>query len=177
MCDSCLANPSFFFSLLPQPPLTKRTKREVLSCKFSSWGQPTPLPFCPDCGSAMYMWGRLLYRSDCGCVQRTRVCYGRIEGDTASSTRCCSGGVDIERLPPFPRPRGNGLQQTQAQSIDLACSFQRSPRLMSWVLGPLRRLKTQGVATESESTTFAQLTVRAHRGVESHNKHQRVDPI
>ena len=55
----------FFFSLLPQPPLTKRTKREVLSCEFSSWGQPTPLPFCPDCVSAMYMWGRLLYRSDC----------------------------------------------------------------------------------------------------------------
>ena len=55
--DSCLATPSSFFSLLRHPPLTKRTKREVLSCEFSSWGQPTPLPFCPDSGSAMYMWG------------------------------------------------------------------------------------------------------------------------
>ena len=30
----------------------------------------------------------------------------------------------------------------------LACSLPRSPRLMSWVLGPLDKLKTQGVATE-----------------------------
>ena len=78
-----------FMSGDQKPPLTKRTKREVLSCEFSSLGQPTPLPFCPDCGSAMYMWRRLLYRSDCGCVQRTRVCYGRIEGDTPSSSCCC----------------------------------------------------------------------------------------
>ena len=98
VCDSCLATPSFFFSLLRRPPLTKshpkRTKREVLSGEFSSWGQPTALAFRPDCGSAMYMRGHLLYRSDCGCVQRTRVCSGRIEGDTASSSSsscCCSG--------------------------------------------------------------------------------------
>ena len=80
-----------------KPPLTKRTKREALSGEFSSWGQPTPQPFCPDCGSAIYMWGCLLYRSDCECVQRTRVCYGRIEGDTASSSCCCccSGGGSI----------------------------------------------------------------------------------
>ena len=47
---------------------------------------------------------------------------------------------------------------------------------MSWVLGPLRKLKAQGVATESESTTFAQLMARARRGVRSH-KHQRVDAM
>jgi len=39
----------------------------------------------------MYMWERLLYRRDCGCLQRTRACFGRIEGDTASSGCCCSG--------------------------------------------------------------------------------------
>ena len=69
-------------------------------------------------------------------------------------------GVDIERFSSFTRPRGNGLHRNQAQSIHLACSFQRSPRLMSWVLGPLPKLKTRGVATESNSTTFAQLTAR-----------------
>ena len=171
MCDSCLAAPSFFFSLLRQPPLTKRTKRDVLSCEFSSWGQPTPLPFCPDCGSAMYMWGHLLYRSDCGCVQRTRLLWSnRRRHSKQQLLLLLWRGVGIERLSSFTRPRGNGLHQNQAQSIDLACSFQRIPRLMSWALGPPRKLKTQGVATEYESTTFAQLSVRSH-------KHQRVDPI
>ena len=48
VCDSCLATPSFFFSLLRQPPLTKRTQREILSCKSSlRRGNPRPYPLVP----------------------------------------------------------------------------------------------------------------------------------
>ena len=52
-------------------------------------GNTRPYPFVPTALALCTCGGCLLYRSDCGCVQRTRVCFGRIEADTASSSCCC----------------------------------------------------------------------------------------
>ena len=110
MCDSCLATPFFFSLLVCQPPLTKRTQREVLSCESFSYGQPTPQPFFPDVVA-------LCTCGDVCCIVATAgvfsepVCVLIELKQTQQAAAAVLSGVDIERFSLFTRPRGNGLHR------------------------------------------------------------------